>query len=56
MVLFTILLLIALCLIAFVVFVTVVGGFIFTVVFGVVIVCVFIIGFILYQIIKRKRS
>lgn len=55
MILFTILLLIAICLITFVLFVTVVGGFIFTFVFGDLIVCVFIIGFILYKIIKRKR-
>lgn len=55
MILFTILLLIAICLVAFVLFVTVIGGFIFTFVFGDLIVCVFIIGFILYKIIKRKR-
>lgn len=55
MILFTILAIIMLLLIGFVILVTAIGGFIFTFLFSDVIVCIFIIGLILYKIIKRKR-
>ena len=55
MILFLILLLILLILIAFIVFVVSVGGSIFIIVFGDVIVCIAIIGWLIWLLFKRKR-
>ena len=55
MILFIILAIIALVLVAFMVLVIGIGGGIATILFSDVIVCIAIIGFLLYKFIKRKK-
>lgn len=56
MVLFTILLIMFVCLVAFAVFVIGVGGALFTVIFSDVIVCIALIAGLLYLLYKRKKK
>lgn len=55
MFLFMILLAIMLLLIGFIFFVATAGGAVFTIVFGDVIVCIVLIGFVLWFLFFRKR-
>lgn len=54
MLLFTILLLMLIILVVFTALAIAVGGSVFVVIFGDVIVCVFIIGWIIKKLIKKK--
>lgn len=56
MILFTILAFVALLLIGFIILVASVGGAVFVIIFGDVIVCIAIIVFIIKLIAKRKRK